>query len=88
LLLNVLFSQEEEFAPNNQAQDRGLSYIINNPGISLIIVARDHLINQNGLIIFDRLEAFCDLTLLQACSAAIRKGDIKPDSVCLANAEL
>lgn len=40
-LLNVLFSQEEEFVPNYQAQSRGLSRIINNSELGLIIIARE-----------------------------------------------
>ena len=41
-LLSVLFSQEEEFSPDNHAQVRGLSLIIENPAIGHIIVAREH----------------------------------------------
>lgn len=39
-LLDLLFSQEEEFVPNHQAQIRGLSRIIENPEVGQIIVAR------------------------------------------------
>jgi len=39
-LLSILFSQEAEFKPNHKAQSRGLSQIISNPEIGLIVVAR------------------------------------------------
>jgi GNAT superfamily N-acetyltransferase len=39
-LLNVLFSQEQEFKPNHKSQYRGLTHIISNPEIGLIFVAR------------------------------------------------
>jgi len=39
-LLSVLFSQEAEFVPNYAAQSRGLSSIISNPDIGLILLAR------------------------------------------------
>jgi GNAT superfamily N-acetyltransferase len=39
-LLSILFSQEAEFKPNQEAQSRGLASIIKNPEIGLIIVAR------------------------------------------------
>jgi GNAT superfamily N-acetyltransferase len=39
-LLSILFSQEAEFKPNHEAQSRGLTQIINNPEIGLIVVAR------------------------------------------------
>jgi ribosomal protein S18 acetylase RimI-like enzyme len=38
--LSILFSQEAEFKPNQEAQSRGLTQIINNPEIGLIVVAR------------------------------------------------
>ena len=41
ILLNVLFSQEAEFKPNYELQGRGLSKIINNEDIGVVIVARD-----------------------------------------------
>jgi GNAT superfamily N-acetyltransferase len=39
-LLSILFSQEAEFKPNHEAQRRGLTQIISNPEIGLIVVAR------------------------------------------------
>ena len=40
-LLAVLFAQEHEFAPNAQAQSKGLAAIIGNPEVGSIIVLRD-----------------------------------------------
>ena len=39
-LLSILFSQESEFTPNQEAQNLGLNRIISNPEIGLIVVAR------------------------------------------------
>ena len=39
-LLAILFTQEADFKPDRAAQSRGLTRIINNPGIGLIVVAR------------------------------------------------
>lgn len=39
-LLSLLFSQEAEFTPNPEAQQRGLARIIGNPGIGAVLVAR------------------------------------------------
>lgn len=39
-LLSVLFSQEAEFAPNTEAQCKGLARIINNAEIGAVLVAR------------------------------------------------
>ena len=39
-LLTILFSQEEEFQPDESAQRRGLEMIIADPGIGHIILAR------------------------------------------------
>lgn len=39
-LLTVLFSQEVEFAPDPEAQAKGLGRIINNPDVGAIFVAR------------------------------------------------
>lgn len=39
-LLSDLFSQEEEFTPNPQAQSKGLAEIINNPEAGAILLAR------------------------------------------------
>jgi GNAT superfamily N-acetyltransferase len=39
-LLSVLFSQEAEFRPNAEAQQKGLAQIINNPDIGTVLVAR------------------------------------------------
>ena len=41
ILLDVLFSQEAEFKPNHELQARGLSKILNNEEIGVILVARD-----------------------------------------------
>lgn len=38
-LLSVLFSQEAEFMPNAEAQQRGLAQIIGNPEIGSVLVA-------------------------------------------------
>ena len=45
-LLSILFTQEADFTPNDEAQRRGLARIINNPDIGLIVVAR-----QNGKVV-------------------------------------
>jgi len=39
-LLSVLFSQEEEFTPDTQAQSRGLAQIIGNAAMGAVLVAR------------------------------------------------
>jgi GNAT superfamily N-acetyltransferase len=41
ILLSELFSQEAEFTPNDEAQRRGLARIIADPGIGVILVAKD-----------------------------------------------
>jgi GNAT superfamily N-acetyltransferase len=38
-LLSVLFSQEEEFTPNAEAQSTGLAKIISNPEIGAVLLA-------------------------------------------------
>lgn len=45
-LLSVLFSQEAEFTPNAEAQQRGLAQIIGDPEIGFVLVAR-----QDGQIV-------------------------------------
>ena len=40
-LLNVLFTQEAEFAPDEAPQRRGLSRIVADPEIGTILIARD-----------------------------------------------
>ncbi|MDO9164307.1 MAG: GNAT family N-acetyltransferase [Methylococcaceae bacterium] len=45
-LLHLLFSQEADFTPDDDAQRRGLTRIINSPDIGLIIVAR-----QDGQVV-------------------------------------
>jgi len=40
-LLSVLFAQEAEFAPNPDAQSRGLLRIITNPDVGIVLVARE-----------------------------------------------
>jgi GNAT superfamily N-acetyltransferase len=40
-LLSELFAQETEFAPDDDAQRRGLARIISNPEVGVILVARD-----------------------------------------------
>ncbi len=39
-LLAELFSQEQEFMPNSEAQSRGLLMIINNPDVGVVLLAR------------------------------------------------
>lgn len=39
-LLDILFSQEADFKPDREAQSRGLSRIISDPEVGLIVVAR------------------------------------------------
>ena len=41
-LLDVLFTQEVEFKPDTAAQCKGLSAIICNPDLGVILVAREH----------------------------------------------
>ena len=45
-LLTILFSQEEDFQPDEAAQSRGLSAIIADPQVGHILVAR-----QDGVVI-------------------------------------
>ncbi len=40
ILLTLLFTQEAEFVPDHEAQTRGLTRIISDPGIGLILMAR------------------------------------------------
>jgi hypothetical protein len=40
-LLSQLFTQEAEFKPDEAAQRRGLSAIIEHPGVGVILVARE-----------------------------------------------
>ena len=40
-LLSVLFTQEAEFKPDAAAQSKGLSIIISNPDLGVILVARE-----------------------------------------------
>ncbi|MDX9767609.1 MAG: GNAT family N-acetyltransferase [Ectothiorhodospiraceae bacterium] len=40
-LLSLLFAQEEEFAPNPEAQARGLRRIVDDPAVGAVLVARD-----------------------------------------------
>jgi GNAT superfamily N-acetyltransferase len=39
-LLDILFSQEMEFKPDAEAQERGLRAIVTNPDVGIILVAR------------------------------------------------
>ncbi|NJM11671.1 MAG: GNAT family N-acetyltransferase [Synechococcaceae cyanobacterium SM1_2_3] len=39
-LLSALFSQEEEFTPNPEAQSKGLAQIINHPDAGAVLLAR------------------------------------------------
>lgn len=41
-LLSILFSQEADFNPDHEAQSRGLTQIISNPEIGVILVARQN----------------------------------------------
>ena len=45
-LLSALFSQEEEFTPNPEAQFKGLAQIINHPDIGAVLLAR-----QDGQVV-------------------------------------
>lgn len=51
-LLSALFAQEEEFAPNPEAQARGLARIIDDPGLGVILVARseDRVVGMVNLL--------------------------------------
>lgn len=51
-LLSVLFTQEAEFAPNPQAQHRGLAGIIANPDVGVVLVAwqGDHIVGMVNLL--------------------------------------
>lgn len=51
-LLSVLFSQEAEFTPNAEAQQRGLAHIIGNPEVGVVLVARqgDHILGMVNLL--------------------------------------
>lgn len=40
-LLNILFTQEAEFKPDERAQQKGLSMIISSPDLGAILVARN-----------------------------------------------
>lgn len=40
-LLSVLFTQEVEFKPDEQAQRRGLAMVIRHPDVGAVLVARD-----------------------------------------------
>lgn len=40
-LLSLLFSQEAEFVPNLELQQRGLARIIDNPEVGAVLVARE-----------------------------------------------
>jgi hypothetical protein len=42
-LLSLLFSQEADFQPDEEAQRRGLAHILNNPDVGLILVARQKI---------------------------------------------
>lgn len=51
-LLSVLFSQEAEFTPNAEAQQKGLAQIIDNPEIGVVLVARqgDQMVGMVNLL--------------------------------------
>ncbi|WP_076792336.1 GNAT family N-acetyltransferase [Chlorobium sp. KB01] len=52
-LLEILFSQEKEFAPDSEAQSRGLAMIIENPGMGRIFVCEiDGEIQAMVLLLF------------------------------------
>ena len=40
-LLSILFSQEAEFKPDQQAQSKGIRMIIGNPEVGAVLVLRD-----------------------------------------------
>ncbi|MBI5462118.1 MAG: GNAT family N-acetyltransferase [Gammaproteobacteria bacterium] len=51
-LLSVLFSQEAEFTPDPEAQQRGLARIINDPEVGAVLVARqgDQIVGMVNLL--------------------------------------
>ena len=51
-LLNLLFTQEADFAPDREKQRRGLRLIIESPHVGMILVARegDHVIGMVSLL--------------------------------------
>ena len=51
-LLSILFTQEAEFAPDDEAQRRGLGRVIANPDIGTILVARleDRIVGMVNLL--------------------------------------
>jgi GNAT superfamily N-acetyltransferase len=49
-LLNVLFSQEAEFTPDTEAQQRGLGLIVGNPEIGSILLARNGAGEVQGMV--------------------------------------
>ncbi|AGX87071.1 histone acetyltransferase-like protein [Candidatus Symbiobacter mobilis CR] len=74
-LLSVLFSQEEEFTPNAQAQHLGLARIIGNPDIGVVLVARqgNHIVGMTNLLftistaLGDKVALLEDMVVLPAC---------------------
>lgn len=71
-LLDILFSQEEEFVPDHQAQSNGLSRIIENPDIGCIMVARanERIVGMVNILftvstaLGDRVALFEDMVVL------------------------
>lgn len=49
-LLSLLFSQEVEFTPNPEAQQRGLAQIIGNPEMGFVLVARQKPSQITGMV--------------------------------------
>jgi GNAT superfamily N-acetyltransferase len=51
-LLSVLFSQEVEFTPNPEVQQKGLTRIITDPRVGTVLIAReaDHIVGMVNLL--------------------------------------
>lgn len=77
-LLDILFSQEEEFVPDHQAQSKGLSRIIENPDIGCIMVARvnGRVVGMVNILftvstaLGDRVALFEDMVVLPAARSS------------------
>ncbi|NOT11032.1 MAG: GNAT family N-acetyltransferase [Methylococcaceae bacterium] len=79
-LLSVLFSQEEEFTQNPEAQSRGLTQVISNPEAGAVLLARrgGQIVGMVNLLftvstaLGDRVALLEDMVVFsQACGAGI-----------------